>query len=146
MPRFRRWPLRRVMASVAALLVATLILVPHSRYTAFSVYTAATRPQPATAAQDDERQARATCGGCHGFPPPDILPRSAWRDEFVRMMFIREKRLPPLGPPEVVYQSAQLPADMEKVLPFFLSRAPDHLPAPEPWPDPSESPVQFTRH
>ena len=133
------------MASVAALLVATLILVPHSRYTACSVYTAAMRPQPATAAQDDARQARATCGGCHAFPPPDILPRSAWRDEFVRMMFIRQKRLPPVGPPETVYRSVQLPPDMEKVLPFFLSHAPERLDAPEPWPDPSESPVQFTR-
>ena len=53
----------------------------------------------AAIAQADEQQARATCGGCHAFPPPDILPRQVWRDEFVRMMFIRENRLPPLGPP-----------------------------------------------
>ena len=96
-------------------------------------------------AQGDEQQARATCGGCHAFPPPDILPRQVWRDEFVRMMFIREKRLPPLGPPGVVNRTVQLPPDMEQALPFFTSRAPERLPAPEPWPAVSESPIQFTR-
>jgi hypothetical protein len=40
----------------------------------------------------------------------------------------------------------QLPPDMEAVLPYYVSRAPERLPTPEPWPDPSESPVQFTRH
>jgi hypothetical protein len=68
-----------------------------------------------------------------------------WRDEFVRMMFIRDKRLPPLGPPGTL-DRVQLPPDMQAVLPYFLSRAPERLPPPEPWPDPSESPVQFTRH
>lgn len=86
-----------------------------------------------------------TCGGCHAFPPPDILPRQVWRDEFVRMMFIRDKRLPPLGPPATVNRTVQLPPDMEQALPYFTSRAPEHLPAPEPWPDSAESPVQFTR-
>ena len=76
-----------------------------------------------------------TCGGCHAFPPPDILPRQVWRDEFVRMMFIRDKRLPPLGPPATVNRTVQLPPDMEQALPYFTSRAPEHLHAPEPWPD-----------
>ena len=60
--------------------------------------------------QDDEKLARATCGGCHAFPPPDILPRDRWRDEFVRMMFIRENRLPPIGPPDTVYRVDSAPA------------------------------------
>jgi hypothetical protein len=94
----------------------------------------------------DEKQARTVCGVCHEFPPPDILPKSAWRDEFVRMKFIREGRLPPIGPPATVYRTIQLPPDMEQILPFFVNHAPDHLPPPEPWPDPSESPVRFTRH
>lgn len=98
----------------------------------------------ASPSQADESQARVTCGGCHALPPPDILPRSAWRDEFVRMHFLREKRLPPIGPPGTLSQ-VQLPPDMEAVLPYYLNRAPERLPAPAPWPDPRESPVQFVR-
>jgi hypothetical protein len=93
----------------------------------------------------DEQQARVTCGGCHAFPPPEILPRSAWRDEFVRMHFLREQRLPPIGPPGTLAR-VQLPPDMEAALRYFLGRAPERLPPPEPWPDPAASPVTFTRH
>ena len=32
-----------------------------------------------------------------------------------------------------------LPPDLEQALPFYLSRAPERLPAPEAWPDPRES-------
>ena len=92
-----------------------------------------------------EKQARTVCGGCHAFTPPEVLPRSAWRDEFVRMMFIRENRRPPAGPPEKVFPTVNLPADMEQVLAFYASRAPERLPAPERWPDPAASPVRFTR-
>jgi VCBS repeat protein len=98
-----------------------------------------------TATESDEEQARALCGVCHAFAPPDILPRSAWRDEFVRMKFIREGRLPPVGPPSKVYAAVPLPPGMERVLAFYLSRAPERLPAPEAWPDPAESPVTFTK-
>ena len=98
---------------------------------------------PAT--QADLPHVVAVCGPCHAVPPPEILPRGAWRDEFVRMFFIREKRLPPVGPAEVRSRVA-LPPDMEAVLPYYLERAPERLPAPEPWPDPAESPVQFARH
>lgn len=103
--------------------------------------------QPAAAAsgEGDEQQARVTCGGCHAFPPPDVLPRQAWRDEFVRMMFIRLGRLPPVGNPAAVNRTVQLPPDMEQALPFFTSRAPERLPLPGRWPDPAESPLRFTR-
>ena len=67
---------------------------------------------------------RVVCGSCHAYPPPDILPRDNWGDEFVRMMFIREGRLPPIGPPGLANRNVQLPADMEQVLPFYVSRAP----------------------
>src|ERR1700730_11585831 len=61
-----------------------------------------TQSQAAPAPQGDEKQAKAMCGVCHPFPQPDILTRNAWRDEFVRMMFIRQKRLPPIGNPSTV--------------------------------------------
>ena len=87
-----------------------------------------------------------TCGGCHAFPPPDILPRDVWRDEFVRMMFFREKRQPPSLAASAFNRTVQLPPDMEQALAFFISRAPERLPAPEPWPGVAESPVQFARN
>jgi hypothetical protein len=93
----------------------------------------------------DEQRARAICGGCHAFPPPEILPREVWRDEFVRMMYFRENRLPPSIAATRYNRTIQLPPDMEQALPFFTSRAPEHLAAPEPWPDPSESLLQFAR-
>jgi hypothetical protein len=93
-------------------------------------------------APSEETQARAVCGTCHALPPPDVLPKGAWPAEFVRMMYIRENRLPPAGRgvPQV-----ELPPDMQAMLPYFTSRAPERLAAPEPWPAPSESPLQFTR-
>jgi len=92
--------------------------------------------------QGEEAAARAVCGTCHALPPADVLPKSAWPAEFVRMMYIRENRLPPVG--RGVPQ-AELPPDMQAVLPWFTSRAPERLAAPEPWPAPAESPLQFTR-
>src|SRR5690349_2388883 len=56
-------------------------------------------PAVQPAASPEEQQARVTCGGCHAVPPPDILPKAQWRDEFLKMMYLRENRLPPLGPP-----------------------------------------------
>ena len=101
--------------------------------------------RPAAGLPPGETRARVTCGTCHTMPPPDILPRSVWRDEFVRMFFIRENRLPPVGPAGALSR-VELPADMEAALPYYLERAPEHLAAPERWPDVDESPVRFVRH
>src|SRR5580765_3062857 len=86
---------------------------------------------------------RAACTTCHPAPPPDILPKGSWRDEFVRMKFIREQKPEPRGTRDQLGQ-IPLPDDLEKALPFYTSHAPDHLPPPDPWPDPSESPVKFS--
>jgi FG-GAP-like repeat len=127
------------MSACFGLLVLTIL-----RGLSSPIHASGQAAAPASS-QADEAHARATCGICHALPPPDILPRGAWRDEFVRMYFIRENRLPPIGPPGTLAK-VQLPPDMDAVLPYFLSRAPERLPAPEPWPDPAESPVQFIRH
>src|SRR4029453_18729971 len=61
-------------------------------------------------------------------------------------MFIREGRLPPIGPPGLANRNVQLPPDMEQVLPFYVSAAPERLSAPQPWPDPAAaSSLTFTR-
>lgn len=107
----------------------------------------AASPQgPAGLPDAEEPLVRTACGGCHAVPSPDILPRDLWRDEFVRMMFIREGRLPPIGPPGIAYRNVELPPDMEAVLPLYTSRAPERLPLPEAWPDPGTGGIRFLRH
>ena len=139
-----RWSAWRVgRASIlAALCGGALLGIEPSSSPAVGL---AAQTPPVAAITGDEQQARVICGGCHAFPPPEILPRGAWRDEFVRMMFIRDNRLPPIGPPASVYRTITLPPDMEQVLPFYAERAPERLPAPDPWPVPSDSTLAFTR-
>ena len=136
---FSRRGARRVAPRTAAWLICALSLIP---------LFAIRRDHSIDARQEKPAgvdAARATCGGCHAVPPPEILPRGAWRDEFVRMMFIRDNRLPPIGPADTVYRNVQLPPDMEQLLPHYTSRAPERLPPPEPWPAAAASPVQFAR-
>lgn len=125
-------------ASALAIAAALTMLVP--RPAGF----AGTPPRPPQSVGDD-KLARATCSGCHAFPAPDILPRDRWRDEVVRMHFIREKRLPPLGPPDKVYPTVQLPPDMAEVLAYYQAHAPERLPTPEAWPPPADTPLRFER-
>ena len=134
---------RRLGVLAGAWIAAAVFALDAPR--SFSLGAASSPAQSQAPMAADEQQARLVCGGCHAFAPPDILPRHAWRDEFVRMMFIRENRLPPVGPPSTVYRTIKLPPDMEQALPFFTSRAPERLTPPDPWPAPGESPVKFTR-
>jgi len=92
-----------------------------------------------------EQVARITCAGCHAFPPADILPRDAWRDEIVKMFFIREKRLPAGGPMSAASRATTLPLDMERALAFYTNGAPARLPAPDSWPPAGASPLNFVR-
>jgi hypothetical protein len=89
-----------------------------------------------------EAQLRTTCGTCHALPPADVLPRSAWPGEVARMFYIRENRLPPLGRGA---PAPELPPDMQQAVAYYTAHAPERLAAPEPWPDPAQSPLAFTR-
>ena len=106
---------------------------------AFSSYAA---PQTVAVASKDE--VRALCGTvCHAYPPPDILPRSAWRDEIARMALIREGLPEPRGPRGAAGRLTVLPPDMERALRYYLRHAPESLPIPDDWPKANDS--QFTR-
>lgn len=109
---------------------------------------AAGQSQPPSISADasPEQVARATCSGCHAFPPADILPRAAWRDEIVKMFFIREKKLPPAGPMSATSRATTLPPDMERALSFYTNGAPERLPAADAWPPVSASPLTFVRN
>jgi FG-GAP-like repeat len=82
-----------------------------------------------------EADARALCGtACHRYPPPDILPRSEWREEIAKMTLFSQGNPVPPGPPGTLSRMVALPPDMERVLRFYTAHAPAELPAPEAWP------------
>src|SRR5689334_6719865 len=76
-----------------------------------------------------EDEVKARCSICHKLPSPDILPRSAWRDEMVRMMLIQE------GVPEPASATNFLPLspDWLRLWRYYDAHAPAKLPEPEPW-------------
>jgi FG-GAP-like repeat len=98
---------------------------------------------PATAqAIASEEEARARCGtACHKFPPPELLPRTAWRAELISMMLIQEGIPEPAGAAAVI----PLPPDWLRLLRYYESRAPEALPAPDPWP-PVQTALPFRTH
>jgi hypothetical protein len=102
--------------------------------------TDAVRQEPSSPAATvaSPSEAVALCSTCHAYPPPDILPRAAWRDVIGRMALIREGTHSRSAP------QPALPADYSKVLSFYEREAPASLPPPSPWPAPA--PHRFTRH
>src|SRR5262245_61591068 len=113
--------------------------------------TAALRFVPVTHAQapassaprGTEAEARALCSVCHLFPPPDILPKYAWRDEIARMSLIRSNQPQPVGPAGTSGRLTLLPEDFSRVLAYYERTAPEHLAHPAPWP--AADPLKFVR-
>jgi hypothetical protein len=137
-------PARRAVARAACLgAAACCFLLTISSRDISPIERSYAQEPSASVVPRDEALVRATCGGCHALPPPEILPRSAWRSEFVKMMFLRDNRPPPVGPAAAA--NVTLPKDMEQVLAYYTAAAPDRLQAPEAWPAPSESPITFVR-
>jgi hypothetical protein len=102
---------------------------------------AAPAAQGSTQAMATDEEVKARCTICHKLPPPDILPRSAWRDEMVRMMLIQE------GVPEPAGATSFLPLspDWLRLWRYYDAKAPEKLPEPEPWPAVSREPVPFEK-
>src|SRR5687767_3656929 len=100
MPSIPRLAFRIVSAAsciLAALFGAGVLAL--DQYSSSSTVPASRQAHTPPTVPAEEQKAHVPCGGCHAFPPPEILPRAVWRDEIVAMMYIREKRLPPLAPP-----------------------------------------------
>jgi hypothetical protein len=93
-----------------------------------------------------EREAQVVCGtACHAYPPPDVLPRSAWADSIARMSLFRDGRPEPPGPPGTLAKSVELPPDMARILAFYEAHAPDSLATPPPWPG-VDTRFRFRKH
>src|SRR5688572_19247017 len=91
----------------------------------------ASRPHAETIRQTSttltaEREARMVCGtACHAYPPPDVLPRSAWAGSIAKMALFRAGQPEPQG--QALAKSVELPPDMARILAFYESQAPDSL-------------------
>jgi hypothetical protein len=127
----------RYQALAAALATAALVLGlgadPGGRRTA--VLATAATPQSAADAVASEDEVRAQCGTCHAVPPPDVLPRSAWRESVARMMLIRDGLPEPVGPAGTAARMVPLSPEMQRVARYYLQNAPERLPPATPWPD-----------
>ena len=77
-----------------------------------------TRTDPPPPAAATAGQVRQVCGACHPYPPPDTLPRSAWRKE-VKQGY------------DFLHKDPRLRFDfpsLEGVVRYYEDRAPDELP------------------
>src|SRR4249919_3739114 len=90
---------------------------------------------------EGEAAARVQCATCHKFPPPDVLPRSFWRDEVARMFLIKNLQPEPTGPPGTAARMVQLPPDWQAVARYYEATAPERLPQPAKWPAPDQKVV-----
>ena len=107
--------------------------------------TASTTPPDVSAAT--EAEVRQRCGTvCHKFPPADILPRAAWRDELVRMQLIMDGVPEPAGMMGPGSAMIPLPPDMLRIQRFYEGAAPEALPAHAPWPASRAAGAAFDHH
>jgi hypothetical protein len=84
-----------------------------------------------------EAAARSECGTCHALPPPDILPRAAWRDEIARMFLIKAGQPEPTGPRGTAARIVSLPIEWQSIVKAYEARAPERLAPPASWPEPA---------
>src|SRR5688572_7393510 len=119
----------RYQALAAALATAALVLVSgaHPRVYHSRVLASAAEPQGATDSVASEDDVRAQCGVCHAVPPPDVLPRNAWRDSVARMMLIRDGRPEPVGPTGSAARMVPLSPEIQRVARYYLQHAPERL-------------------
>jgi hypothetical protein len=91
-----------------------------------------------------EAAARTECGTCHALPPPDVLPRSTWRDEIARMFLIKSGQPEPPGPRGTAARIVSLPVGWQSIVKYYEARAPERLAPPASWPDPDAT-APFTK-
>lgn len=136
----RRAPSLRQGGLVLALMAGATAVYP-SRLSDGSAVHAQQAAAPALP-RATEAEAHERCGTvCHKFPPPDILPRAAWRDELVRMQLLMDGVPEPAGMTGVATGMIPLPPDMLRIQRYYEAAAPEALPAHAPWPERDSSPT-----
>src|SRR5262249_49741559 len=98
-------------------------------------------PRPSEPSAKDSHPSEASpadvhrlCAACHAYPPPETMPRSAWRKEVKQGYdFLRNSSL-----------TGDFPA-LENVVLYYEQRAPEQLPAVEPIATTAKPPVKFDK-
>jgi len=100
---------------------------------------AVTRPAPPPS---PEVMVQRTCAICHALPPPEILPKSAWKGVVRDMtgLIVEGTGIPASS------AASALDFDVEQIADYYERRAPRELPSPAPWPAPGADPERFVRH
>lgn len=106
-------------AAVACVAVLALLLL-------------SSRPEPSLA------HVQAVCGSCHLFPPPDVLPRSAWRTQIEHMASLRSYLPPDSG-------AASPEFEVEEIVAWYESQAPERLPTERAQTRDAPAPLRFER-
>lgn len=93
--------------------------------------------------ETEEALVQRACAGCHAVPAPDVLPRGSWKTVLYEMAgMIMGNVGAPRGAPPVPFDF-----DIERVVRFYETRAPEALPIPDSWPAPGvEEAARFRRH
>jgi hypothetical protein len=98
---------------------------------------------PYTDAQGDELR-RQVCTRCHQLPPPDVQPKSRWRDTVARMWLRRENKPEPLRGGAAAL--LQVPDEFVRIGRWYTEHAPQAFPAPDPWPPEGRDVPKFRKH
>lgn len=85
----------------------------------------------------DEERVRAACTGCHAFPPPDVLPRAAWRQQIEHMDFLRDTL-----PGEA---AGSPPFSVDEIVAWYEARAPESFPPERALTRDEPAPLAFRR-
>jgi hypothetical protein len=91
---------------------------------------------PVPVAEASSEQVHQFCGYCHVYPPPEVFPQSAWRQEVIRAYgFFDELATRPRG----------LAPSLDSVVAYYEKRAPSALPRLEGLNESGPPPVRFER-
>jgi hypothetical protein len=120
------------MTGVAAALVAVPLALAQA-----PGQTHPSRPADTTS-PTSSAEVDTLCGSaCHRLPPPDALPRAAWRDTIARMSLLRAGDVESKETFDA--HRASMPDDMRRALAYYEARAADALQPPDPWPLPDRN-------
>jgi FG-GAP-like repeat len=144
----RRAALRLAAVLLAAVVPAVLVLAVPS-----PIETPLAAGQPDAPAQDaaaagqpasGEAAAKVLCVTCHRLPPPNVLPKSVWRDEVARMYLIAQGQTEPPEWTTTAARAVTVPPDWQAVAEYYEAAAPERLAPPPAWPRPGGS-LRFRR-